>query len=222
MSAESMSEGGQKRDRGSFENGDGENGGKVEERESKTTRADKEENGLEPGGGGAKVKCGLYMAAKKRPKFQTFVEVANSMGLEMIDLELEGEAEFPTGLQAILHKMTDDIATAETEPGAKHRVSRFDACVQANPQAVIIDPLANVRPLLRREDMMSAMQNVIDAEKLPFKVPKWVKVADAAALDNVESELQKHGMKPPYICKCDEACGVAKAHDMVVVAKVKD
>ena len=56
---------------------------------------------------GEPLRCGLYMAAKKRPKFDGFVEYASSQGVEFVDLDLNDDASTdpPTNLHAILHKV---------------------------------------------------------------------------------------------------------------------
>jgi len=41
-----------------------------------------------------------------------------------------------------LHKFTDDIATADIDPGAARRLANFEAVLANNPQASLIDPLS--------------------------------------------------------------------------------
>jgi hypothetical protein len=64
---------------------------------------------------GARVRCGLYMAAKKRPKFDSFVEFAKSLGVEFVDLDLNDDHALPpTKLHAILHKVHGSPPVRET------------------------------------------------------------------------------------------------------------
>ena len=60
------------------------------------------------------VRCGLYMAAKKRPKFDAFVAEARTYGVEMLDLSLDEPAPTPVRVDVVLHKFTDDLANAGT------------------------------------------------------------------------------------------------------------
>ena len=40
-----------------------------------------------------------------------------------------------------LHKFTDDLANAESDPRAAHRLANFEAVLANNPQAAVLDPL---------------------------------------------------------------------------------
>ena len=60
------------------------------------------------------VRCGLYMTAKKRPKFDAFVAEARTYGVEMLDLSLDEPAPTPVRVDVVLHKFTDDLANAGT------------------------------------------------------------------------------------------------------------
>ena len=53
-------------------------------------------------GASTALRCGLYMAAKKRPKFDAFVADARIRGLEMIDLDLDKDYVAPGHLDAIV------------------------------------------------------------------------------------------------------------------------
>ena len=48
------------------------------------------------------VRCGLYMAAKKRPKFDGFVAEARTYGVEMLDLDLDAPAPAPVHVDAVV------------------------------------------------------------------------------------------------------------------------
>ena len=55
------------------------------------------------------IRCGMYIAPKKRPKFgfDDFIATAKQHGVLVEDLDLEGEhANLPTNLDIILHKVT--------------------------------------------------------------------------------------------------------------------
>jgi hypothetical protein len=68
------------------------------------------------------VRCGLYMAAKKRPKFDAFVAEARTYGVEMLDLPLDEHAPTPVRVDVVLHKFTDDLANAGTHSEKYSRV----------------------------------------------------------------------------------------------------
>ena len=48
------------------------------------------------------VRCGLYMAAKKRPKFDGFVAEARMYGVEMLDLDLDAPVPEPVHVDAVV------------------------------------------------------------------------------------------------------------------------
>jgi hypothetical protein len=108
-------------------------------------------------GGERRLVCGLYMAKKKRPKFDEFVSDARARGLDVIDLDLDAGVPLAQKLDAILHKFTDDIAAAGKDPGAARRLENFEVLLASNPKAAVIDPVDGIRPLLNRAEMQRVL-----------------------------------------------------------------
>ena len=103
------------------------------------------------------IVCGLYMAKKKRPKFDQFVSDARARGLDVVDLDLDAGVPLAQKLDAILHKFTDDIAAAGKDPGAARRLENFEVLLASNPKAAVIDPVDGIRPLLNRAEMQRVL-----------------------------------------------------------------
>lgn len=56
----------------------------------------------------ALIRCGMYIAPKKRPKFgyDDFISVAKQHGVVVVDLDLDGDHDnLPGDLDVILHKV---------------------------------------------------------------------------------------------------------------------
>ena len=83
----------------------------------------------------ARTRCGLYMAAKKRPKFDAFVDYAWARGIDIVDLALDDAPDVFSphlGLDVVLHKFTDDLATAHADAGAARRLANFEALLASH------------------------------------------------------------------------------------------
>ena len=164
--------------------------------------------------------CGLYMAAKKRPKFDGFVADARALGLDVVDLDLDSGASADC-LDAILHNFTDDIATADRDAGAARRLANFETLLASNPHAVLIDPLAGIRPLLNRADMQRTLADIIHDFQIDAALPKWVTIPANSSTPNITAALQAAGLCAPFLCKSEAACGVSYSHDMAVFSDAR-
>ena len=170
----------------------------------------------------ARTRCGLYMAAKKRPKFDAFVDYAWARGIDIVDLALDDAPDVFTphlGLDVVLHKFTDDLATAHGDAGAARRLANFEALLASHTHThlALVDPLPGIRPLLNRAEMQRVLADVIATHAIDADLPKWVAISDADRhTETMRLALQAAGMRPPFLCKPEAACGVRHSHDMAV------
>lgn len=174
------------------------------------------------GAGERRVRCGLYMAAKKRPKFDRFIADARTRGLDVVDLDLDADdAAAPTHLQldVILHKITDDMASAEVDPDAARRLANFEAVLACNPRAALIDPLSGIRPLLNRAEMQHVLASIIADLQLDVTLPKWATIPAKSRSQDIAAALNAAGMRAPYLCKTEAACGVPHSHEMAIFSE---
>ena len=130
----------------------------------------------------ARTRCGLYMAAKKRPKFDAFVDYAWARGIDIVDLALDDAPDVFTphlGLDVVLHKFTDDLATAHGDAGAARRLANFEALLASHTHThlALVDPLPGIRPLLNRAEMQRVLADVIATHAIDADLPKWVAIA---------------------------------------------
>ena len=174
------------------------------------------------GTGVRRVRCGLYMAAKKRPKFDRFIEDARLSGLDVVDIDLDAADDSASAhfqLDAILHKITDDMASAEMDPDAARRLANFEAVLASNPRAALIDPLSGIRPLLNRAEMQHVLASIIADLQLDVVLPKWVTIPARSRTQDIVAALDAAGMRAPYLCKTEAACGVPYSHEMAVFSE---
>mmetsp|Transcript_35351 Transcript_35351/g.110506 ORF Transcript_35351/g.110506 Transcript_35351/m.110506 type:complete len:276 (-) Transcript_35351:1113-1940(-) len=165
------------------------------------------------------IKCGIYMTPKKRPKFDEFVTYAREQGIDMVDLNLDGAMrDLPQDLDCILHKITDDYAKSGRDEVCRGRMKHWNALLEMNKRAVLIDPMEGILPVLKRSSMMEMLQQLSSSNNLPFSTPSCTSLTAADILSHKVSNqgLKALGLRPPFLCKLDAACGVDNAHIMTV------
>ena len=141
-------------------------------------------------------------------------------------LDLDANAEVGVEFDVLLHKMNDDIMSAEAlcSEVAQSKLDMLQKHLEANPNAVILNPLDAVRRTLSRNSLLQLLQNAV--ESLPVGLERTVKVpASVFSLDSsgAVQSLRENGVLDslggfPLICKADEASFTEASHLIAVVS----
>lgn len=167
-----------------------------------------------------KRKIGFWLSKKKKLKlnFESFIELCNQAGLEVIEIDLSKAWIDQGPVDVIIHKVTDFIAAAEDgDLQAFKAIQKIETFINDHPEVIVLDPIDSVRLLSDRSIYYPIMRQCeIKGEDGEAFIPNFVSLEGQDRKRNLKA-LQLANVKFPFICKSNVAHGSDKSHEMSII-----
>lgn len=161
-----------------------------------------------------RTRVGFLFPPKKLAKFESVFNEATNEEIEFIKIDINSCCSFPS-VDIIVHKLTNAFHGSLDE-NEQRALEQLRTLMQAPNPPLLIDPLENVEICLNRFDIDHLILRFCEkfeqereknAELLPFRVPRSIKVRLPSTRDEIRRKMQDCGMDFPVLVKSMESCG---------------
>ncbi|XP_011309241.1 inositol-tetrakisphosphate 1-kinase [Fopius arisanus] len=165
---------------------------------------------------GERIVIGYWLSEKKRSKLKwnESQNVCAKQGfvLKLVNLNFSLDSQGP--FDVFLHKLTDTLAHAEAgDSQARAVVNRVESYIRRNPKMIVVDPLESVKKVRDRQNSYEILREMQCNDVF---VPNSIELKSRNVSDNL-TELHRHNIKFPFMCKPLLAQGSSNAHQMMVI-----
>lgn len=162
-------------------------------------------------------RVGYWLSEKKLKKmnFEEFNDIARSVDIELVQIDLNKDLELQGPYDAIIHKLSDFIVLSDQgDTQASLLIGKLEKYLSDHPEIVVLDPFPCVRRLCDRYQQYSLIQEVCKTDDV--YTPIFVDLTSADVEEN-KQKLQTFGVKYPFVCKPLVAHGTEFAHQMSII-----